>query len=300
MYTISFAIDFTFLKKIGILKRDGFVKEEYNKMVYKETVYVDDIEMKYARFGSGADILVIIPGLSIKDVTDMAEVVEGVYHKFTKEYTIYIFDRRTNAKEGYTIRNMADDTATVMRKMEIKNAYIFGASQGGMIAMYMAVYHPELVGGMVLASTASKLNAEFVKVYKNWAMHGRAKDSLALAAAFADNVYSQGTLENNREAIISANLDCSDEQHEHFVIMAQALDTLDIYDELEKIKCKTLVIGSEGDKVVGVAAQREIAKKLGCDLYMYGAEYGHGVYDEAPDYLDRMMDFLKSTKEECV
>lgn len=262
-------------------------------MAYKDIAYIDDIEMKYARFGNGEKILVIIPGLSIKDVTDVAEVVEGAYHKFTEEYTVYLFDRRANAKEGYTIRNMADDTVAVMKKLGIENADIFGASQGGMMAMYIAVHYPKLVRSIVLASTASRLNDEFEKVYKNWIFLGKNNDSIALATAFADDVYSKGTLANNRDTIINGNSDCTKEQLEHFVIMAQALDTLDIYEQLENIKCEVLVIGSEGDKVVGVEGQKEIAKKLGCEFYMYGPEYGHGVYDEAPDYLDRIKGFLE-------
>ena len=69
----------------------------------------------------------------------LSQIQPHFLYKFVEEYTIYIFVRRTNAKEGYTIRNMADDTATVIRKIGIKNANVFGASQGGMIAMYMAV-----------------------------------------------------------------------------------------------------------------------------------------------------------------
>ena len=36
----------------------------------------------------------------------------------------------------------------------------------------------------------------------------------------------------------------------------------------------------------------DIALALGCELYMYGAPYGHAVYDEAPDYKNRIYSFL--------
>ena len=36
----------------------------------------------------------------------------------------------------------------------------------------------------------------------------------------------------------------------------------------------------------------EIAEKLNCPLYLYGEEYGHCVFDEAPDYKQRIYDFF--------
>ena len=73
--------------------------------------------------------------------------------------------------------------------------------------------------------------------------------------------------------------------------MVEACVGYDIYAELDRISCPVLVIGDKDDKVLGGAASVEIAEKLGCELYMYDG-YGHAVYDEAPDYKQRLMDFF--------
>lgn len=257
-----------------------------------EIMFVNDIEMKYARFGSGKKALVILPGLSIKSVADSAVAVEKAYRRFEEEYTVYLFDRRANAEKGYTLKHMADDTADVMQRLGIEKADIFGASQGGMIAMYLAVHHPELVDRMVLGSTTARISDGFRHVYKNWIDLAKKQNKEELAAAFADSVYAEKTLELFGDAVIRDLSDCSGHELAHFVILAEALDTLSIYDDLSKIQCKTLVLGSEGDRVVGADAQRDIAAQLGCELHMYGPAYGHAVYDEAPDYLDRMAAFF--------
>lgn len=263
-------------------------------MCKTDTVIVNNIEMKYASFGNGSNAFVIIPGLSIKNVTDSAEAVAKAYNKLEKDYTVYLFDRRTNINTGYSIRDMADDTAAAMKKLGIKNADIFGASQGGMIAMYLAVHHPELVHKLVLGSTAARMNEGFRLVSSEWLRLAKEKKTYALAASFADRMYSEETLNKYRDAIIGGNSDCSEKELSHFTILAEALNTLSIYDDLDEIKCPTLVIGSEGDKVVGADAQREIAEKIGCKLFLYEPIYGHAVYDEAPDYIDRILVFLNN------
>ena len=38
-------------------------------------------------------------------------------------------------------------------------------------------------------------------------------------------------------------------------------------------------------------ASEEIAKKLGCDIYMY-EKLGHAAYEEATDFNQKVLDFL--------
>ena len=92
--------------------------------------------------------------------------------------------------------------------------------------------------------------------------------------------------------LISSNLGISDEEYSRFIILAEACKTFDCFDALSAVQCPVLAIGSEGDRVVTAEGSRQIADALGCELYLYGDSYGHGVYDEAPDYRERCLDFL--------
>ena len=96
------------------------------------------------------------------------------------------------------------------------------------------------------------------------------------------------------EFIRLAHRDISAEDFRRFVILGKSCDTLNTYDSLDKIKCPTLVIGAKNDRVLTAQASVEIAGKLGCECYLYGEEYGHCVFDEAPDYKSRIMKFFKS------
>ena len=259
-----------------------------------KTVSVGDMEMDYAVFGSGEKVFVILPGMSVHSVMGSADAIAEAYQDFAEEYTVYVFDRAKNIKSGYTVRDMAADTAAAMGSLNISEADIFGASQGGMIAMYLAIDHPELVHKLILGSTLAKANDTSKRVIEEWIRLAEAKDEEGLLASFADNIYSKATLEAYRETLISSNRGISDEEYQRFIILAEACESFDCYDELSAIQCPVLVLGSEGDQVVTAEGSRQIAEALGCKLYLYDDSYGHGVYDEAPDYKQQCLDFLHS------
>ncbi len=257
-----------------------------------KTVSEGDMEMDYIVFGSGEKSFVILPGLSVHSVMGSADAIAEAYKDFSEEYTVYVFDRAKNIQTGYTVKDMADDTAEAMKSLGLEGADIFGASQGGMIAQYIAINHPELVNKMILGSTLAKPNDTFKSITDEWTRLAEAKDETGLLESFADNVYSAATLESYRDVLISSNLGITDEEYQRFIILTQACETFNCYDELSSIKCPVLVIGTEGDHVVTADGSRQIADALGCEIYMYDDSYGHGVYDEAPDYRQRCLDFL--------
>ncbi len=270
----------------------GFASAESETVVSVKTVSAGEMEMDYIVFGSGERAFVILPGLSVHSVMGSAEAIAAAYKDFSEKYTVYVFDRAKDIEEGYTVRDMAADTALAMKALNIEDADVFGASQGGMIALYLAIDHPELVHKMILGSTLAKPNDTFNRVVDEWIQLAEERNEVGLLESFADNVYSQATLDAYREALISSNLGISGEEYSRFIILAEACKTFDCFDALSAVQCPVLAIGSEGDRVVTAEGSRQIAEALGCELYLYGDGYGHGVYDEAPDYRERCLDFL--------
>ena len=49
---------------------------------------------------------------------------------------------RSTRAARYTLRDMADDTAGLLRALELAPAHVIGASMGGMIAQTLAIHHP--------------------------------------------------------------------------------------------------------------------------------------------------------------
>ena len=131
--------------------------------------------MKHFKFGSGNKNFVILPGLSVHGIMSFADGIAEAYAEFSKEYTVYVFDRTDDITDGCTIKSMSDGTAEAMRALNIENADIFGASQGGMIAMLLAAEHPELVGKLILASTLAEKKRYLYRRYRRMDTLGRGK-----------------------------------------------------------------------------------------------------------------------------
>nr|WP_316614411.1 alpha/beta hydrolase [uncultured Ruminococcus sp.] len=260
-----------------------------------EHVRMGDIEMEYFSFGSGERAFVILPGVSTRSLMLSAMAVSAAYRAFGEEYTVYCFDRRRNMPDGYTVRQMAEDTAAVMQKLGIADADLFGASQGGMMAMCIAIDHPELAHKMVLGSTAACMDDQGKEGTDRWIALAESGDLTALTAELIDSLYSENTIDKYKEVLLHMNDGMTEDDIRRFIIQTQALDGFDITGELSKIQCPVLVIGSEGDQVLSPSQSRYIAEALNAELYMYGNEWGHCVFDEAPDYKQRMLDFYHQT-----
>ena len=117
--------------------------------------------MFYAAFGRGCRKLIVLPGLSdgLATVKGKAWILSSPYKRFFRDYTVYMFSRKNQMPEGYSIRDMARDQVEAMKSLGIEKACIMGVSQGGMIAQYMAIDYPETVERLILAVTAPNANA---------------------------------------------------------------------------------------------------------------------------------------------
>lgn len=264
---------------------------------FVDTVNVGGFQMEYACFGEGDIPLVVIPGLSIKSVVKSASSLEGPFKIFREHYKLYFFDRKKEAERGYSLQQMADDQAAVLKALGIKDACVYGVSQGGMIAQYMAIRYPELVQKLVLGSSTSKAEPLQITTIQNWARLARAHDATALVNAFIDDCFSEKFAARYRRALLALYKEVSDEELERFALFADACDFVDTYDDLGKIKCQTLVLGAGKDRVTTPEASVKLAEKLKaegvpCESYMY-EDCGHAVFDELSEYKQRIFDFLE-------
>ena len=160
-----------------------------------------------------------------------------------------------------------------------------------MIAISLAINYPHLVKKMVLGSSSSKPNETIYKVFNHWIDIAKTKDVPALNRDFFEKVYSEEFKKNYKEVLKTSEQNGTASDCMNFIIYAKACTTFNAYDKLDKIKCPVLVIGSDKDCVLTGPGSREIAEKIGCEIYMYSG-YAHAVYDEAPDYKQRLLDFF--------
>lgn len=256
-------------------------------------VETERFSMEYMAFGKGMRPLVIIPGMSLRPVLLQAEAIAAAYKSAAEDHRVFLFEGTSNMPEGYSVRDMARDTAEAMKKIGIREADVFGASQGGMIAQCVAAEHPELVRRAVLGSTLSRPNPLSMAVFNEWIGLCLAGDPVALNRSCVEKMYSPAVRKAAEKRFTAAEKEGTPAEMHRFSILCAASRDFDFYEELSRIQCPVLVLGAEEDRVLGAVGSTEIAEKLGCESYIYKG-CGHAVYDEAPDYLNRMLNYFRA------
>jgi pimeloyl-ACP methyl ester carboxylesterase len=119
-------------------------------------VHVGDIDIAYKTFGKGDPILLINGYSQAMDNWDPT-----LLKKLALNHTVIIFDNRgigntTSGEKEFSIVQFANDTASLLDVLEIKQIDVMGHSMGGIIAQELALNHPSRVGKLIIyASTCS-------------------------------------------------------------------------------------------------------------------------------------------------
>lgn len=256
-------------------------------------IQLPEFSMDYFCFGNGKKTMVILPGLSVQSVMASAEAIGQAYDIFRNEYTVYVFDRRNEVSEGYSIHQMADDTAMAMQRLNLKDIHLFGASQGGIMSLLIAARHPEMVSSVVVGSAVCKVSEHMEKTVGHWIELAEKGDAVSLYLDFGEKIYPAAAFESFRDMMAQAGQSVTAEELSRFVIMASSMKDLDIREEIKNIACPVLIIGAQDDEVLGSEACGKLADCLtDAALYVYNG-YGHAAFDMAPDYKERIYRFFE-------
>lgn len=248
-------------------------------------------DLNYLSFGKGKKNLIIIQGLNVRDIKGAGASLALMYKIFSKNYRVWLFDRRMVVKEGLTNWDLAEDIFFAMKELNIESADVFGVSQGGMIALALTLEHPQCVTKLVLGVTSSRANENIKKAVSRWVVCAQNKDHITINKDSFSLMYTEKYLKKYKIFMPLLVRMIKPKDYGRFGILASAIMDFDCYDRLNEIKCPVLVLGGEQDKITTGEASVEIAEKLNCEIHMY-SEYGHAVYEEAKDFSERVYDFL--------
>ncbi len=289
-----FAVTLKILRP-ALRRRPAFSEVDMIKIETYRTNGFNGFSMDYFSFGNGKKTLVVIPGLSIKSVMDNAEAIADAYKLMQDDFTIYVFDRRRELPRSYSISEMAKDTYRVMKELRLNDIYLFGVSQGGMIAMSIAIEHPGFVKKLVLGSTSSHITNNQLTALNKWIDLAKKRDAEALCLSFGELIYPPEVFEQYRDYLLDMSKTVTDEDIDRFIILASGTKGFHLTEILKVIRCPVLAIGVYEDPVLDSDATMEMAEQMDWNgnfkLYMYTG-FGHAAYDTAPDYCKRVYDFF--------
>ncbi|MDP2955313.1 MAG: alpha/beta fold hydrolase [Longimicrobiales bacterium] len=212
------------------------------------TVTVNGTEVYYEEAGRGFPLL-FLHGL-IFDMRIWSSQVAALSAKYRCVSIDLRGHGQSAAPDGeYTLEVMAEDVYQVMRHLGLGQAHVAGLSMGGMVAMRLALAHPEVVRSLLLLDTdAGPEEAQRAPRYEAMAQMARDQGPEAVMEAVLSLFFSQGfirgrpqELQRFREQFLDINRDG---------IYGATLGVTrrrDITDEIKGIRVPTLVIVGDED-----------------------------------------------------
>ena len=258
------------------------------------SIKIENTEIDYIVFGNGTKPLIMIPGLGegLKTVKGTAVPFAMMYKAVAKDYRVYCFSRRNILPQDFTTKDMAEDLYFCMQHLGVEKAMVLGVSLGGMIVEQLAIHHPEVVEKLILTVTIARQNDTVQQMIGKWMEYAKEGKYKEIMIDTAENSYTESYLRKSRWMFDLLGNMGKPKSFERFLIMAEAGMKHDVYEKLEKITCPTLVLGGRQDKIVGGSASEELAERIpNCEVYIF-EDYGHGLYEEAKDFVPRVLEFF--------
>ncbi|MBR2067957.1 MAG: alpha/beta hydrolase, partial [Solobacterium sp.] len=211
------------------------------------------------------------------------------------KFTLYIFDRKKDITKPYSTEEIAKDTGKAIKALGLKNVNVFGASQGGMMALWLAAKEKELVEKIVIASTTPKVCKEEFEIIDEWIKLAKEKRIEELYLSFCDHLFAKNMREELKESYREASRLVKKEEIERFIFCGEGMRYFDISKQLETISCPMLITADRDDDVFGFSATTKIIQYLSkqCPYRLEISEgYGHAAYDVSPHYKEMILNFL--------
>ena len=259
-----------------------------------QKVSANGAQIEYFKYGAGKRTLVVLPGLAVKSVLLYKDMVADALGLFGDGFEVYVFDRRLNLPESYSVEDMAKDYIAAFEVLGLKDVAIYGISQGGMIALTLTLLRPDLVSALVLGSTSARVSEASRPVIKEWNTLAEAKNEKGLIDSFIKFVYSPAFVDQFGPMIADSLKGITDEEYRRLAILTGKMNEYDVYSRLGEIKCPTLILGGDEDAVLGKTAITELSEIKGSELYVFKG-FGHAVYDENPEFKEKANEFLIKT-----
>jgi 3-oxoadipate enol-lactonase len=207
--------------------------------------------------------------------------------RFAGAYRVVAGDTRGHGQSDkpagpYTIATFAEDWHGALAALSMRGACLVGFSQGGMIAQWLAIHHPEDVGALCLVSTACRVNPAVREKLEERIRIARAEGAQAAARAAAQSIFSKGYADAHPEAI------------RHFVEWRAAMEQeplfeatragggFDLSSDLGGVSVPTVVVYGDEDALTPPAVVKEVAAAVpGAELVAVPGA-GHMIPVEQP------------------
>ncbi len=257
--------------------------------------------MGYARLGTGAKSLLWIGGPSAGAPGGLyLRMMSRMLRPFVEEgYTVWLLSSKPNLPDGCTIADMAEDYARLIAgEFGGKADVVVGVSGEGVIGFYLAAWHPDVFGHIVIVApgpmteAANATNLEFARLLSA----GRKADAAAVLVTLQrPDIRSRWVIRLLAWVVARVGL-AATYQPRDVLVSAEALNAFDGRATLPSIPVPVLLVCGEKDRWASREVYEQTADLIPeCTLKMYeGKDHLGAMFDKR---LPRdVLDFVRHTR----
>ncbi|HEY4316974.1 MAG TPA: alpha/beta fold hydrolase [Herbaspirillum sp.] len=194
-------------------------------------------------------------------------VWDGLANLLSADSRVIAFDHRghggSDAPESmYSMAELADDAARMLRELDTGPVVWVGLSMGGMVGQEMALRHPSLIGALVLANTTSGYSDETRKAWQQRIETVRSQGIEAIADTVMGRYFHEEFRTQRGAAVARARQRLVTTDVTGYIGCCNAVGTVDTTERLALISAPTLVIAGELDQGAPVSMSQVLADKI--------------------------------------
>lgn len=198
------------------------------------------------------------------------------------------YGRSPDPPPGTTITDLAASVAEVVTGLG-RSAVLFGMSWGGVLAIRVALDHPQLVTGLVLGDSTPGSGTSAAKAA---AMRARVPELLELGTRAFAHQRTGRLLRRDAtapELAAAAELMAAAIRPAGYTVAAESMAATDLSSELGRLDLPTLIFYGEDDQVTGQAASEALARGIRGAQLVAVPRAGHLANQENPVFVNRMV-----------
>jgi 3-oxoadipate enol-lactonase len=243
--------------------------------------------------GAGAGVVVLLHGLGSSG-TDWEPQIAAL----TPHYRVVTVDAPGHGRSApamTSVAAMADAVAAALSTIDTRPAHVVGLSLGGCVAQALALGTPDRVRSLVLVNTFARVRPAgaraSLRMLARLALLSGAPMT-TVARYVAHDLFPDPLQKRLRE---EAALRIARTSRRGYLSGIAALTRFDSRPRLHEIRCPTLVVAGDGDRVVGLTAKETLTKAIpGARLVVLPGS-GHVSNWDQPEAFNRiLLDFLGS------
>ncbi len=184
-----------------------------------------------------------------------------------KTHTVLRYSHRGHGESAvppgpYEMDDLVDDAARLVREWGRGPVAWVGLSMGGMVGQGLAVRHPEMLRGIVLANTTARYPAEAAPVWTSRIEAVEAGGVAAVADGVVERYLGAGFRAAHPDIASALRAKLLRSNRDGYLACCYAVAEVDWLDRLDTIRLPTLVIAGSDDVGTTPAMGRAIAERI--------------------------------------